>query len=224
MDVNLPVVKFEHRGTLSMYRLRTRRCLKCLQRWSRSVQRQEMIREANRHNNPPPVQPSPTARPSRLNARVAQTFTDSGDSFGDFSPATSQISGPITTSVDSAGEFINTDVTWSAAGEAEPSSDAAPIQSPVGRLSETLAPPPIRRQARAFTSRITSSLREWGNAASRLLTGRRTANGEGIGTSNASFDPWEGFVPPRGPSPDLTPDDDNGAPKSNIWNIYVKLD
>ncbi|KAG8915019.1 hypothetical protein FRC01_003830, partial [Tulasnella sp. 417] len=188
------------------------------------VPRALVEREANRHNNPPQVQPSPTARPSRPNARAAQTFTDSGDSFGDFSPATSQISGPITASVDSAGESTNKGVTWSAAGEAEPLSDAAPIQSPVGRFSEALASPPIRRQARAFTSRITSSLREWGNAASRLLTGRRTTNVEGTATFNPSFDPWDGFVPPQGPSPDPIPDDDIELPKSNIWNIYVKLD
>ncbi|KAG8917879.1 hypothetical protein FRC01_002155 [Tulasnella sp. 417] len=181
-------------------------------------------REVITHNTPSKIQALSAARSSGPNAKVAQTATDSADSFDNLSPATTQISGPTTAYVDSAGGSINTGVTWSAAGEAEPSSDATPIRSPVRRLSEALASRPIRRQARAFTSRITSSVRGWGNAASRLFTGRRTANDEGTGTFNQSFDPWEGFIPPRGPSPDPTPDDDIAPPKSNIWNIYVKLD
>ncbi|KAG8911640.1 hypothetical protein FRC01_005608 [Tulasnella sp. 417] len=178
-------------------------------------------REFNAQKTPPEIQAFFAARSSRPNAKAAQTVPDSADSFDNFSPATSQISGPTTPFVDSAGESINTGVTWRAAGGAEPSSDAAPIQSLVRRFSEAPASRPIRQQARAFTSRITSSLREWGNAASKLLTGRRTADAEGGGTFNPQFDPWEGFVPTRGPSPDLTPDDDIGPPKSNIWNIYV---
>ncbi|KAG8918479.1 hypothetical protein FRC01_001836 [Tulasnella sp. 417] len=181
-------------------------------------------REVNVQNTPPEIQAFSAARSSRPNAIAAQTVTDSADSFDNSFPATSQISGPTTAYVDSAGESINAGVTWSAVGEVEPSSDAAPIQSPGRRSSEAFASRPIRQQALTFTSRITSSLREWGNAASRLLAGRRTANVEGAGTSNAHLDPWEGFVPPRGPSPDPTPDDDIEPPKSNIWNIYVKLD
>ncbi|KAG8900406.1 hypothetical protein FRC01_010150, partial [Tulasnella sp. 417] len=181
-------------------------------------------REDNAQNTPPEIQAFSAARLSRPNVQAAQTVTDSADPFDQFCPATTQIFDSTTAFVNGAGGSINTGVTWSAAGEAEPSSDAAPIQSPVRRFPEGLASRPNRQQARTFTSRITSLLRGWGNAASRLLTGRRTTSVERTGTFNPHFDPWEGFVPPRGPSPDTTPGDDVAPPNSNIWDIYVKLD
>ncbi|KIO20094.1 hypothetical protein M407DRAFT_30259 [Tulasnella calospora MUT 4182] len=66
---------------------------------------------------------------------------------------------------------------------------------------------------------------EWGNAASRLLSVRHPAKLEANKTSNRYFDPLEGFVPPRGPSPEpVGADDDLAPPQSNIWNIYVTLE
>ncbi|KAG8925813.1 hypothetical protein FRC01_009651 [Tulasnella sp. 417] len=142
-------------------------------------------------------------------------------------------------------------VKLSAAGEGEPSSIVAPSRSPallrkprkVKAVSERLASAPVRQQARPFASRIASSLREWGNTASRFFTFRRSAKVEENGTLNPNFDPWEGFVPSAEPSPEYVQtfeslfsaqlttlcirnvaDDDPAPPESNIWNIYVKLD
>ncbi|KAG9021050.1 hypothetical protein FS837_007615, partial [Tulasnella sp. UAMH 9824] len=98
----------------------------------------------------------------------------------------------------------------SARGKAEPLPFGAPISparvthrkpKKVKDLAGGLVPHGVRQHARAFKSTITSSLREWGNAASRLLSARRPAQVEGNRMTNPYFDPWEGYVPPRGPSP-----------------------
>ncbi|KIO18790.1 hypothetical protein M407DRAFT_31535 [Tulasnella calospora MUT 4182] len=121
----------------------------------------------------------------------------------------------------------------SAGGKARPLSSDAPIfptpafhREPrrVKRVAGGLVPDSFRQQARALKSSIASSLREWGNAATSLFV-RRPAVQE-TGTFKSSFDPWEeGFVPPRGPSPDpMEPDGDFSPPQPSILNIYVKLD
>ncbi|KIO19681.1 hypothetical protein M407DRAFT_30682 [Tulasnella calospora MUT 4182] len=121
----------------------------------------------------------------------------------------------------------------SAGGKAKPSSSDAPVfptpafhREPrrVKKVAGGLVPDSFRQQARAFKSSIASSLREWGNAATSLFV-RRPAVQE-TGTFKSSFDPWEeGFVPPRGPSPDpMELDGDFPPPQPSIMNIYVKLD
>ncbi|KAG8919054.1 hypothetical protein FRC01_001506, partial [Tulasnella sp. 417] len=122
----------------------------------------------------------------------------------------------------------------SAGGEVETSPHDAPIYPrPVSRRKpgEVKRSTPrrvlssIRQHARTVKSSIGSSFRGWGNAASNLLSVRRPAKVEANAAFNPYFDPWEGFVPPRGPSPDLTqPDDDLAPPNSNIQNVYINLD
>ncbi|KAG8902189.1 hypothetical protein FRC00_000853, partial [Tulasnella sp. 408] len=122
----------------------------------------------------------------------------------------------------------------SAGDEAEPSSSDAPIlPTPVARRkprkakgsSEELVRGHFYQHPRILKSRIVSSLREWGNAASRLLTAQRPAQVGENQTFSPYFDPWEGFVPPRGPSPDLIhPGVGFPTPQPSIKNIYVKFD
>ncbi|KAG9041190.1 hypothetical protein FS837_012633 [Tulasnella sp. UAMH 9824] len=104
--------------------------------------------------------------------------------------------------------FDGVDVS-SAADEAEPSLRVEPIHP-------TLLPPKLARvkrsadeptshlvhhQARALTSRVTSSVSKWVKAVSKFV--RRPERLEETPAFNPSFDPWEeGYVPPRGPSPE----------------------
>ncbi|KAG9031094.1 hypothetical protein FS837_003099 [Tulasnella sp. UAMH 9824] len=88
-----------------------------------------------------------------------------------------------------------------------------------------LVPHGVRQHARAVKSTITSSLRGWGKAASRLLSARRPSQAEGNRMTSPYFDPWEGYVPPRGPSPELAqPDRSFHPPPPCIANVYVNLD
>ncbi|KAG8914442.1 hypothetical protein FRC01_004076 [Tulasnella sp. 417] len=121
----------------------------------------------------------------------------------------------------------------SAVGKAKPTPTDVPI-SPIpvyGRRPRTVKRSTARRmldsvrqQGRALKVSIASSLREWGNAA-KSLTVRRPAEVERNPGVNPYFDPWEGYVPSRGPSPDLVQTDDDVTPaQSSIWNVYINLD
>ncbi|KAG9041066.1 hypothetical protein FS837_012773, partial [Tulasnella sp. UAMH 9824] len=122
----------------------------------------------------------------------------------------------------------------SAGDKAKPWSFDAPILPTPGprrklrkgkESSEGLVRSHVHRHPRTFKSRIASSLRDWGNAVSRLFTVQRPAEVGENETFSPYFDPWEGFVPPRGPSPDLIqPGVDFSPPRPSIKNIYVKLD
>ncbi|KAG8912601.1 hypothetical protein FRC01_005002, partial [Tulasnella sp. 417] len=98
-----------------------------------------------------------------------------------------------------------------AGGKAEPLPFDAPIGSTrvihrksrqVKRFKGRIVLDSVRQQARAIKLSISSSLSGFGNAASRLFSGRRPAKVEGNRSFNPYFDPWEGFVPSRGPSPE----------------------
>ncbi|KAG8925215.1 hypothetical protein FRC01_010486 [Tulasnella sp. 417] len=155
------------------------------------------------------------------NAETVPISGSPSDSVKRSSPSTSQIGGAPFRSA-------KTGVKLCAAGEAEPSSSAAPTRSPAvlrkARKVKTVATHPVRHQPRSSASRITTRLREWGTRASRFFSLRRSVRVEENGTGNPYFDPWEGFVPPRAPSPETSPDDDLAAGQSNIWNIYAKID
>ncbi|KAG8917095.1 hypothetical protein FRC01_002666 [Tulasnella sp. 417] len=165
------------------------------------------------HTRPINIQGFSASRPSPLDAGTVPTSAYPGDSVKRCSPpATPQIPVSPSSSAESGRRNVDTRMNLSAASGATPSSFAAPIRSPavlrkkpkkVTKVSERLVPPPARQRTRSLTSRVTSSLRRWGAAALRLLPGRRrSATVEGNGAVNPYFDPWEGFVPPRGPSPE----------------------
>ncbi|KAG8919052.1 hypothetical protein FRC01_001504 [Tulasnella sp. 417] len=145
---------------------------------------------------------------------------------------------PFDSSVTLVDEYPSLDAPnlfdMSAGGKAEPLTFDAPIDSTrvidrksrkAKRFEGRLVLDSVRKQARAIKLSISSSLSGFGNAASRLFSGRRPAKVEGNRTFNPYFDPWEGFVPSRGPSPDpMDPDGDVPPPRPSIMNIYVKLD
>ncbi|KAG8914074.1 hypothetical protein FRC01_004238, partial [Tulasnella sp. 417] len=132
------------------------------------------------------------------------------------------------------GQIVDIQDEMSAGGKAKPSPPDAPIYlTPVTRRrlrkvkkpAARPVPGSVRQQARTLKSSIVSSIRRWGNAASKVFIGQRPARVETNAAVNPYFDPWEGFVPSRGPSPDLTQTDDDATPaQSNIWNIYVNMD
>ncbi|KAG8896288.1 hypothetical protein FRC01_011903, partial [Tulasnella sp. 417] len=164
------------------------------------------------HNKPINIEGFSKSRPSPPHAETVPTSGYPGDPVKRCPPATTyQIPAPPSNSAESGRRKMDTRMKLSAASEGAPSSFAAPIRSPavlrkkpkkVTKVSERLVPPPARQQPRSLTSRVTSSLRGWGAAALRLLPGRRrSATVERSEIVNPSFDPWEGFVPPRGPSP-----------------------
>ncbi|KAG8903834.1 hypothetical protein FRC01_008973, partial [Tulasnella sp. 417] len=166
--------------------------------------------------------------PSCPSAPNAETVPISGYPTGSFkrsSPPTSQIGGAPFRSA-------KTGVKLGAAGEAEPSSRVAPTRSPavlkksrkVKTVSSRVATHPVRHHSGSLALRITTRLRGWGTTASRFFGFRRRVRVEENRTGNPYFDPWEGFVPPRAPSPKTTPDDHLPARQSNIWNIYAKID
>ncbi|KAG8931027.1 hypothetical protein FRC01_001935 [Tulasnella sp. 417] len=168
------------------------------------------------HTEPINIEGFSESRPSPPNAETVPTSGYPGDSVKRWPPpATPQIPVSPSSSAESGRRNMDTRMELSAASEATPSSFAAPIRSPavlrkkpkkVTKVFERLGPPPARQQPRSLTSRVTSSLRGWGAAALRLLPGRRrSATAEGNGAVNPYFDPWEGFVPPRGPSPETAP-------------------
>ncbi|KAG9025513.1 hypothetical protein FS837_004910 [Tulasnella sp. UAMH 9824] len=170
--------------------------------------------------------------PSCLDAQRASTFRSSGEPL-DRSPSLPKLGPSSSAGNDHQAADGEDDATHaSAADEAEPSLVDAPIiptplltRKPirVKRLVEVPTPHTARQQVRLLRSRVTSSLSQWGNAVSRFV--HRPAIPEGNGAINPYFDPWEGYVPPRGPSPDgIVPNDALETPKSSIWNIYVKLD
>ncbi|KAG8896044.1 hypothetical protein FRC01_012061 [Tulasnella sp. 417] len=187
------------------------------------------------HTRPINIQGFSASRSSPLDAETVPTSGYPSDSVKRCSsPTTDQIPVSPSSSAESGRRNMDTRMELSAAGEATPSSFAAPIHSPavlrkkpkkVTKVSERLVPPPARQQPRSLTSRVTSLLRGWGAAVLRLLPGcRRSVTVEGSEVVNPSFDPWEGFVPPRGPSPETAPGDDLATTQSQIWNVYVKLD
>ncbi|KAG8912167.1 hypothetical protein FRC01_005255 [Tulasnella sp. 417] len=144
--------------------------------------------------------------PSCPSAPNAETVPISGYPTGFVkraSPPTSQIGGAPFRSA-------KTGVKLGAAGEAEPSSRAAPTRSPavlkksrkVKTVSSRVATHPVRHQSGSLASRITTRLRGWGTTASRLFGFRRPVRVEENRTGTPYFDPWEGFVPPRAPSPE----------------------
>ncbi|KAG8928643.1 hypothetical protein FRC01_005620 [Tulasnella sp. 417] len=185
-------------------------------------------------------------------AETLPKFGYSGDSVSQGSaPLTHRIHGTPSGSSKRDGRAIGPGVKLSAAGGAEPSSSVAPSRSPallrkprkVKAVSKSCVPHPAHRQSGSLVSRISSSLREWGNTASRLFTFRPSAKVEENGSFSPYIDPWERFVPSRGPSPEYVqtvklissvqltmlcirtaPDDDPASSESKIWNIYVKLD
>ncbi|KAG9034208.1 hypothetical protein FS837_002257 [Tulasnella sp. UAMH 9824] len=120
----------------------------------------------------------------------------------------------------------------SAADEAEPSLRVEPIHptllprkfARVKRSADEPTSHRVQHQARALTSRVTSLVSKWVKAVSKFV--RRPERLEEATAFNPSFDPWEeGYVPPRGPSPDeIAPNDALAPVMSSIWNVYVNLD
>ncbi|KAG8914072.1 hypothetical protein FRC01_004236 [Tulasnella sp. 417] len=163
---------------------------------------------------------APTAQALRSSATLVDQFSSTATLVNTISAATDV-------------QIIHGQDDVSAVSKAKPTPTDAPIsQNPVyGRRPRTVKRSTARRmldsvrqQGRALKVSIASSLREWGNAA-KSLTVRRPAEVERNPGFNPYFDPWEGYVPSRGPSPDLIQTDDDVTPaQSSIWNVYVNLD
>lgn len=143
--------------------------------------------------------------------RAAQTFGSSVTLVDQFPPlATSNNPRTSGSTEDDFRVVIGQDA--SAGDQAQPSSADAPClptsvpcQEPrnARAFAGRIAPSRLHQRARSFKSCIASSFREWGNAASRLFTAQRPANVGENQTFSPSFDPWEdGYIPPRGPSPE----------------------
>ncbi|KAG9039680.1 hypothetical protein FS837_000933, partial [Tulasnella sp. UAMH 9824] len=167
-------------------------------------------------------------------SRTIQTFGSSATLFDQFPPPAG-INILRTSGCPGDEVHVADGEDMSAVDEAEPSSCDAPIlPTSVPRrkprkakgFAGGLVPGRVHPHSSTLKSRVASSLREWGNAASRLFTAQRPASVGETQTFSPFFDPWvEGYIPPRRPSPDpVQPGVDFGPPQPSIQNVYVKLD
>ncbi|KAG9042996.1 hypothetical protein FS837_010149 [Tulasnella sp. UAMH 9824] len=108
--------------------------------------------------------------------------------------------------IDNLNQAVDGADVSSTADEAEPSLRVEPIHptlprkfARVKRSADEPTSHPVHPQARALTSRVTSTVSKWVKAVSKFV--RRPERLEETTAFNPSFDPWEeGYVPPRGPS------------------------
>ncbi|KAG8914443.1 hypothetical protein FRC01_004077, partial [Tulasnella sp. 417] len=145
-----------------------------------------------------------TEIPSRSSqAPTAQVLGSSTTLVDGLSPTATLITLSTIGSGANEGQIVDRQDETSAGGKAQPSSPDAPISSTpvtrrrlrkVKRPAARPVPGSVRRQARTLKSTIVSSIRRWGNAASKVFIGQRPAGVETNATVNPYFDPWEGLI------------------------------